>query len=76
MINIILNIKSSYENLKKTRRMRILGARIFSKSFGGKIEILTAVTMKTLRIFLLASEYKCSENNLECKNFQIKQKLL
>ena len=31
---------------KKIRRMRILGARIFSKSFGGKIkEISTEVTI-------------------------------
>ena len=33
------NVKFSFEkNKKKKRRMRILGARIFSKFFGGKIE--------------------------------------
>ena len=32
------NLKFSFEKLqKKNRRMRILGARIFSKFFGGKI---------------------------------------
>ena len=30
---------------KKKRRMRILGARIFSKFFGGKINFLTGIWM-------------------------------
>ena len=40
--------KIGYKN-KKIRRMRILGARIFSKSFGGKIQNFQKV--KTRKIF-------------------------
>ena len=38
-INKLFNYSTAgYEILKKIRRMRIFGAHIFSKSFGGKIQ--------------------------------------
>ena len=45
-ISKFIEHKNTFEN-KKNRRMRILGARIFSKSFGGKIHhIWTDVTYR------------------------------
>jgi len=35
---LLISLKLLTEKIKKKRRMRILGARIFSKSFGGKIQ--------------------------------------
>jgi len=39
MFQTVVTYKKNCGNIKKKRRMRILSARIFSKSFGGKIEI-------------------------------------
>ena len=53
----------------KIRRMRILGARIFSKSFGGKIrENLTAVTIATDMRIVECNKY-LNDFNLYQKSF-------